>query len=240
MKEVIFMAWEDPISDAQLVTIKGLCGSKDLSSLPQAQREFLVPVPFSIDKQEYNLRRMNRAQAHEAINLILQLPKLQAPPRVTDPLPPVPVFGDSAAVDKSQQEIKHLAREGYFFIVDPTDGKEKFFHVKHGREDTKWKGYTFLEVQASDFLYPVKDKDHREAVFAEINKDPIKAMNEYGIRIGRCGVCGRTLTDRDSRLRGIGPICAAKLGPTQEQMDILNRLGLIKQRSEDSDTGEDE
>jgi len=228
------MAWKDPISDAQFNTIKSLCEQKDLSSLPVAQREFLIPNPFDADKQEANLRRMNREQAHEAINLMLQLPKKLAIQT------PVQVLQDGPAIDKSREEIKHLAREGYFFIVDPTDGKEKFFHVKHGREDTRWKGYTFLEVQASDFLYPVKDKDHREAVFAEINKDPIKAMNEYGIRIGRCGVCGRTLTDRDSRLRGIGPICAAKLGPTQEQMDILNRLGLIKQRSEDSDTGEDE
>ena len=119
--------------------------------------------------------------------------------------------------------------EGYFFIVDPTDNVEKFFRVQHGKENTKWAGYVFLHVQASDFLYPVKDRSHRESVFAEILKDPVKAMNEYGLRLGRCGVCNRTLTDRDSRLRGIGPICAAKLysQPNEQELGILQQLGLV-------------
>src|SRR5215469_5913189 len=82
-------------------------------------------------------------------------------------------------------------------------------------------GYYFV-------IDPFKDKEKREAIFKEIAKDPIKSMNEYGMRIGRCGVCGRTLTDRHSILRGIGPICAERLGPTTEQTETLRRLGLIK------------
>ena len=220
------MAWKDPISEPQINTIKKLADEKDLSGLPDAQREFLLPSPFDADKQEANLRRMNREQAHEAISLMLELPKLQVQTVEAIPLTPVQaVETGSVSVDKSQ------TREGYFFIIDPTNNEERFFKVKHGKEGTRWAGYTFLEVQASDYWYPVKNPKHRDAVLAEIDKDPITAMNEYGIRIGSCGVCGRTLTDRDSRLRGIGPVCAARLdmeaaAPTESQLDLLRKLGL--------------
>src|SRR5215471_263473 len=227
------MAWSDPISDKQIDLLMKLCDQKDLSSLPDAQRSFLEPGDSF--KLKSNLLRMNREQAAEAITLMLQLPSKQ-------PInPPVPFSGVSGGVDKSSQapvEMPPNPASGYYFVIDPFDGKEKFYRVQKGKEDTRWEGYTFLHVQASDDFYPVKDKEKREAIFKEIAKDPIKSMNEYGMRIGRCGVCGRTLTDRHSILRGIGPICAAKLGPTQEQMDILNRLGLIKREQpvEDEDS----
>lgn len=38
------------------------------------------------------------------------------------------------------------------------------------------------------------------------------AAARYGQEIGECGMCGRTLTNDESRARGIGPICAAKAG----------------------------
>lgn len=33
----------------------------------------------------------------------------------------------------------------------------------------------------------------------------------YGHELGVCGVCGRTLTNEDSRERGIGPVCLSRL-----------------------------
>lgn len=35
------------------------------------------------------------------------------------------------------------------------------------------------------------------------------AQADYGRLTGRCGCCGRTLTDPASKMRGIGPECAA-------------------------------
>jgi hypothetical protein len=224
------MAWTDPISDPQITLIKKLADEKDLSSLPEAQRKFLLPIhpdtgELDTINQEYNLRRMNKEQAHEAINLLMQLPKVAV--EVT----PVRAFGsETPSVDNGQQ---YTVRAGYYFVTDPEDSKEKFFRVTHGREGTRWEGYTFLHAQSSDDFYPVQNKEYRERMLALIVEDPITAMNEYGIRIGNCGVCGRTLTDRDSRLRGIGPICAAKLAveqaaPTETQTNILRQLGLLK------------
>jgi hypothetical protein len=228
------MAWtDDPISDSQVWRIRKEVSERDISSLPQAQIDFVFPRKDdgSIDeeKQEFNLRRMTKGQASEAITLLTQLPM--------KPQTPVVVVQTGAATPAQTTQTKYQpytlalgneSREGHFFIVDPTDGKEKFFHVNYGKEGSRWEGHVFLQVRASDDLYPVKDLEHRAAIFAEINKDPITAMNKYGIELGECGVCGRTLTDRDSRLRGIGPICAAKLGPTEEQSSILRTLGLIK------------
>ena len=42
--------------------------------------------------------------------------------------------------------------------------------------------------------------------------DPATAAKAYGQRTGECSVCGRELTNKDSRALGIGPICAEKFG----------------------------
>jgi hypothetical protein len=41
--------------------------------------------------------------------------------------------------------------------------------------------------------------------------DPKAAASAYGLRSGKCGLCGRTLTTPESLERGIGPVCAEKL-----------------------------
>ncbi len=42
--------------------------------------------------------------------------------------------------------------------------------------------------------------------------DPNGGRIEYGIQIGSCGVCGKTLTDERSRWYGIGPDCEKRNG----------------------------
>lgn len=51
----------------------------------------------------------------------------------------------------------------------------------------------------------------RRALAALDTVDLTEAMNAYGQKMGHCGACGRHLTNRDSRLLGLGPDCAAKL-----------------------------
>jgi hypothetical protein len=100
---------------------------------------------------------------------------------------------------------------GRYAIVDPLDDVLKFYRVDKPTEG-KWQGFTFLSVYASDEQYPIKNKEHKKAIMDEIAKNPEAAMSRYGLEIGKCGICGRTLTDETSRARGIGPICAAKEG----------------------------
>jgi hypothetical protein len=130
-----------------------------------------------------NIQRLNIAQASKAIELLMSLPS-----------------------KPSEDEAK--VSQGRYFIVDPTTGEERFFKVDKPEPPSRWAGRTFVSVQASDDFYPVKDRERREAILAEIAKDPVNSMNEYGIRLGACGRCGRTLTNIDSRLRGLGPVCA--------------------------------
>jgi hypothetical protein len=50
------------------------------------------------------------------------------------------------------------------------------------------------------------------AEIKEICKDPMESAVAYGRRTGNCAVCARELTVKESIDRGIGPICADKLG----------------------------
>ena len=191
------------ISDKQLSYLTALVGERDLSQLREDQQAWL-------DANSENFETLTVGQASRVIQTLVKLPKLPKP---------------TAIVSEAESTVP----EGYFFVVDPTDNTEKFFRVAYGKVGSRWEGKVFLSVQASDYFYNVKDRSHREAVFQAILVDPVNAMNEYGIRLGRCGVCNRTLTDRDSRLRGIGPICAARLDsePTGEEYDLLQELGLL-------------
>lgn len=101
--------------------------------------------------------------------------------------------------------------DGYYAIEDRT-GVIKFYRVSTGGKGTKWEGHRFLQVQASDSLYPLKNKDAREAVFSVIAQDARAASVRYGKELGRCGVCRRTLTDPDSIADGIGPVCRERQG----------------------------
>ena len=99
--------------------------------------------------------------------------------------------------------------DGYYAV--DTDGKISFYHVNTPTEG-RWEGYTFVDVQAGSDFIKLPSQRVRNAVIAKIAVDPKEASLRYGREIGRCGVCGRTLTNQDSRDRGIGPVCADKMG----------------------------
>lgn len=90
------------------------------------------------------------------------------------------------------------------------DGVLRFFYVRNGAESTRWAGFVFVDIQASDDLYPLKDRARKARVLALIAADLETASRRYGQELGVCGVCGRTLTDEDSRAYGIGPVCRNK------------------------------
>ena len=167
----------------QVDFIRSLIEKRDLSTLDETQMSWIANPD--------NHENLTKDQASKVIGALKVLP-----------------WKVSNHQSFSANEVEVPA--GYFFIIDPTDNVEKFFKVDKPTEG-KWAGYQFLKVQASSDFWPVKNKEHRNAIFTEIAKDPTTAMNEYGMRLGRCGVCNRTLTARDSRLRGIGPVCAANL-----------------------------
>jgi hypothetical protein len=212
---------EEPITERQLSYIKSLIEKRDVSSLSIEQQLFL--------SVEDNLSLLSKKQASSAIKALLacNLKPIQPAKPVSEPAQASQSASETTAEVAMDQWSE--VPEGYFYIVDPSDNTEKFYRVTKGRPDTRWAGYTFLSVQASDYFYAIKDRSYKERIFAEILKDPVTAMNAYGLKLGRCGVCNRVLTDRDSRLRGIGPICAERLygQATDEEVSILGQLGLL-------------
>lgn len=86
------------------------------------------------------------------------------------------------------------------YAIPKDDGTLMFYSVKKGRT------ITFVDVWASDTRYPVQNASERMRILTAIKDDP-DAGPRFGREIGRCYVCGRTLTDETSRQLGIGPIC---------------------------------
>lgn len=97
------------------------------------------------------------------------------------------------------------AKSWRYALRDEVEGTVKFYRVKRG-----WKpGVFFVDVQASDDLYPIRNREHRDAILYAIARDPRAALALYGQEIGSCGRCGRTLTSEYREL-GIGPVCIDK------------------------------
>lgn len=91
------------------------------------------------------------------------------------------------------------------------EGILRFYRVDKPTEG-RWAGYTFLNRQASDDFFPVRDRTEKVKVLGLIDADPRAAAIRYGLELGVCSLCGRVLTDPDSRAAGVGPICAARVG----------------------------
>lgn len=98
-------------------------------------------------------------------------------------------------------------RAGRYAIVE--DGVTKFFRITEGKG--RWAGRTFIEAQASDDHYPIRNAEARKAILKAIAENPLEAEQRYGRELGQCSRCGRTLTDATSRAYGIGPDCRSKL-----------------------------
>src|SRR5699024_4977500 len=96
------------------------------------------------------------------------------------------------------------------YAVDTEEGHTAFYKVDRPTEG-RWAGRTFVSVMASDEQHPVRGSAAR-AVLAKIATDPAAASERYGREIGACGVCGKVLTNEDSREAGIGPVCREKQG----------------------------
>jgi hypothetical protein len=87
------------------------------------------------------------------------------------------------------------------YAVENAEGVLAFYRVR--KDGT-------LVVMASDVEHRVFGKA-AAAVLDKIAEAGIDAAGRrFGQEIGSCYVCGRTLTDKDSRAKGIGPTCEMK------------------------------
>lgn len=103
--------------------------------------------------------------------------------------------------------VATTVKSGHYALV--VDGTVKFYRVNTPTEG-KWAGYTFVDAQASDDYHKVGREASRK-ILAAIAADPETAMRRYGLELGVCGHCRRTLTNDESRKYGIGPVCRGKM-----------------------------
>lgn len=121
------------------------------------------------------------------------------------------------AVDWHQLPRGHYAIpisdwEGEYEDVDPTGWCVIGWHVYH-RTATAFRHYVKrLEGVPQQYLarqldlYPTgADRDALHV--HELLDDPAAAMRAFAALTGRCAICNRTLTDPDSKARGVGPDC---------------------------------
>jgi hypothetical protein len=89
---------------------------------------------------------------------------------------------------------------------------ETAFYTVDRPDEGKWAGYVFVHLLLSDNEHklPVPQQKAIARKIAEYGAE--KASAAYGLKFKHCGICGRGLTNDDSRERGIGPKCAAKYG----------------------------
>lgn len=141
----------------------------------------------------------------DAIRFLTELPWT---PRQYVPRPAYQKYGVGPRPAVSQAP---KIAQGYYAIVDPQDQVLKFYQVRVPSRG-KWVGYTFVSQVSGDNKFSVRARQEREKILGEIAKNPLESLKRYGQEIGECGHCRKQLTDAESRLFGIGPVCRKKLG----------------------------
>lgn len=90
--------------------------------------------------------------------------------------------------------------------------------------DGRWKGWTFVKrliggSYTGDYRKVRIRGAEANAVLAQIAADIEGALLRFGLTTGRCGNCGKALSDPQSLATGIGPVCADNLGIPMVPMD---------------------
>ena len=138
---------------------------------------------------------------------------------------------DPAADSRSDSGVTDIKLdhvwEGAYAIEDPADGRLRFLEVDKPK-DGQWQHWTFVKVRASDELHKLGSVNPRYGTYkgkaptlvralAALDKAGLQqAAIRFGLEIGECGFCRRSLTDDEgdvnSRTLGYGPVCAGRHG----------------------------
>lgn len=158
----------------------------------------------TLPEEEYLWRPLTKRSAAKLIEWLLTL-DLNAEPQA------VVVHGPHSGHDLGFTADQVPAGR---YALDTSDGAHNavaFYRVDRPTEG-KWAGHVFVKLMASDDTHRLPRSAAVGVLrrIAELGAEECSAR--YGHLIGECGVCGRTLTNDESRERGIGPVCAAKAG----------------------------
>jgi hypothetical protein len=101
--------------------------------------------------------------------------------------------------------------EGRYATPSLTGNNDYDFWKVDKPTEGRWAGYTFLNrVIGGKPDVPVRGAQKIKAFAAILDFGIEKAKVTFGQELGQCYECGRHLTDKTSRILGIGPDCLAK------------------------------
>lgn len=163
-------------------------------------RTLIAERELTADARENALKRLDEGLtvglASRWIERLLELPKL-------------PSARGRGAVDHKNVPAGRYAIEG---------ADELEFYKVDRPDEGDYAGMTFVKLIVGGGIGG-RSVEHRigrprqQAVIDAIAAEGAElASARYGHELGHCGVCGRELTKDESRERGIGPVCAGKLG----------------------------
>ena len=174
-------------TEKQMEYLRAMRDGKDLTQLNEIQIVWLNETDLSFPTE------LPKQRVSQVIETLVALPwKKDLSPR--DPAM-FDVPDGRYAVPKTAKQLAGM--EAY---SPGEDGPLMFYSVKNGHSRT------FVDVWASDTRYPVRNPAEVKRILEAIKADP-DAGPRFGREIGKCYVCGRTLTDELSRQLGIGPVC---------------------------------
>lgn len=119
--------------------------------------------------------------------------------------PPAPT---AVAAPAPAPVVYPIPEPGYYMANVLVNGEimMRFYRVtKKRNSDIK----RFVRQSGDNWINWIEPTERRMAA-ALICAAPTLAMEAYGKLLGVCGCCGRSLTDPESRARGIGPECIKK------------------------------
>lgn len=95
----------------------------------------------------------------------------------------------------------------------PTSKNAGALYVKSAEQTNAEGARLYLgKIMGGKFIRSRECTDDQEAAILGVAQDPQGAAIAYGRLTGECACCGRTLENKESVERGIGPVCAEKFG----------------------------
>lgn len=169
----------------QIALITSLLAERDLAA--ETRPKFVARLD-QLTKLPSEIDNLDIAQASKLIEYLFGMPTKPVAPE-TDEFASVPAGSYAVTVNG----------ELWFVQVDrPTEGK--------------WAGRVFVKRQNGSDMTRLYPNVQRKVLNNIAVQGPATCSAEYGHKLGHCGVCGRELTNEESRAYGIGPVCREKNG----------------------------
>lgn len=162
---------------------------------------------------------MTKSKASELIDWFLKLPNKPKPVQTHNNVSQGYNTPSLAALPAGRYAIENNDGELRFYQVWESSNKAaKRLYVQHSDDTSK------LPMRAQEAIA-------QKIIAVGIRECAIR----YGMEIGSCSNCGRTLTNRISRELGIGPICGGRMFGGEWREEVKQARATIIARGEDPD-----